>query len=273
MKRGVSLSLNITRKHGHRENMKRLNIILSLVLVVVAAFWTAPAQAKCAYQGVWAWPAADVSLPPNGIILLTGHQSDQGQVEKIADLKPALVSESGDVVALVVVEVRSGAANQSQVMLRPERPLSPSARYSIIFGEVPPSHWDDLKNIQWAVAGTPDTTPPVWAASPVAAGGEVVEYGCGPGVNAHVKVQVSDNEATRPLLMDVTLTDEAGATERMWVKLPAQADTLSLGHGMCGGEFSMSEAKYEATFAAVDLAGNASPAPGGALAITAPRGQ
>lgn len=55
----------------------------------------------------------------------------------------------------------------------------------------------------------------MWSASPVAAGGEVVEYGCGPGVNPHVKVQVSDNEATRPFLMDVALTDEAGATERM----------------------------------------------------------
>jgi hypothetical protein len=252
--------------------MLRLRVV-SLLLVVcalLAAVWTMPAQAKCAYQGVWLWPGADVLLPPNGIILLTGHQSDQAQLEKIADLKPALVSESGDRVALEVVEVRSGAANQSQVMLRPERLLSPSEHYSITFKEPPPAHWSDLSDTKWAVSGTPDTTPPVWTASPVADGGEVVEYGCGPGVNAHVKLQVSDSDAARPFLMDVTLTNEAGATERMWVKLPAQADTLSLGHGMCGGEFSMSAAQYQATFAAVDLAGNVSPAPGDALAIASP---
>lgn len=133
--------------------MKRLNVtLLSLMLVVVAASGQRPRR-QSVPQGVWAWPGADVLLPPNGVILLTGHQSDQAQLEKVADLKPALVSESGDRVALVVVEGALGYGESEPSAVASRAPFVSERTLHITFKEPPPAHWADLSDTKWAVNG------------------------------------------------------------------------------------------------------------------------
>jgi hypothetical protein len=258
-----------------RHNTSLIIALWALGLLVAAGLGleASPAYAKCAYQAFWTWPPASASLPPNGVILLTGYGVDQATVEGIATLKPSLTSDSGDVMPLVVVETRQGKANVSKALLRAKGPI-PSATYHLTFEVAPPDHWaTTLAEAKWTVSGPADTTPPAWSAPPTSAGGERVEFGCGPDISANLISPVTDagaDDPTRPMLLDITLTDPKGDTERMWVAVGATGGLASIGHGMCSGDFSMSAPSYTATITALDLAANPSPAPGGPLTIITP---
>jgi hypothetical protein len=234
------------------------------------ALWAGEAQAKCASQALWTWPAAGAPLPPNGVILVTGYGGDQARVQALADLKPVLRGEGGEVVPLEVVEARAGRGGESKALLRPARMLSPGGTYQLGFEVEAPAHWDRaLSEARWSVGATPDKDPPVWSGAPTFLGGNVEQFGCGPAVHAYVEAPVRDASAL-PLLIDVTLTAPDGQVERMWVEATAAGGKLALGHGMCSGDFSMTAASYEATFTALDAAGNATPAPGGPLTVPRP---
>jgi hypothetical protein len=255
-----------------RHNTSLIIALWALGLLVAAGLGleVSPAYAECASQAFWAWPSAGTSLPPNGVILLTGYGADQATVEGIAALKPSLTSDSGDVMPLVVVETRRGKADVSKALLRAKGPL-PSATYHLTFEVAAPAHWaSSLADATWTVSGPADTTPPAGAAPPTSASGKRVEFGCGPAVTAQVTAPLTDDNPTKPILFDVTLTDPKGATEQMWVEVASPGEPLSLGHGMCSGDFSMSAPSYTAAITALDLAANPSPAPGGPVTITTP---
>jgi hypothetical protein len=253
---------------------KKMSLIVALwALCLVAsgvALGASPALAECASEAFWAWPPANTALPPNGVILLTGYGVDQATVEGIATLKPSLTSDKGDVIPLHVVEARRGKASVSKALLRAKGPL-PTATYHLTFEGAAPAHWaSSLVEATWTVSGPADTTPPAWSAPPTSASGKRVEFGCGPAVTAQVTAPLTDDNPTKPILVDVTLTNPKGDTEQMWVEVASPGEPLSLGHGMCSGEFSMSAPSYTAAITALDLAANPSPAPGGLVTITTP---
>lgn len=234
-----------------------------LALVLVAA----RAPADCYDWKLSAWPPSGTKLPTNGRIVLIGYGLAQPQVAKIAERKPRLLAKSLDPltftppIRLEVVELHVGELKLTQAVLKPEKPLFPGTRYTLAFEQTADDpDYDKGGRPFWFGGDGPDLEPPTWEAPPTPGPGHYKDMGCGPIEEARVSLAVKDQSLQ---LIRARVQGATGGVREYLIK-PGEGEVM-VGHSMCWGPFILGEGEWSLELDAVDLAGNAAPAPGGPL--------
>lgn len=202
--------------------------------------------ADCSPGSRTIWPPAGTEVPENARFVVEEYGTERGK---------ATPEISG--VKLSTVPLR-GSHNVDQLVLIPDVPLAP--------GETQISAGRQTVTVK--VRRGRDTTAPRWTEAPQAGKSELQHFGCGPSAYQFFQVAVEDDSPVRIRVRVESLrTGEAGES-----LLAITNGAVRAGHGMCSGAFEMKEGEaYRATFTAVDVAGNESPAPGRPIDFTAPQ--
>lgn len=94
-----------------------------------------------------------------------------------------------------------------------------------------------------------------------------MELGCGPVIRTDFDFKVKTNGA---YFIKATLTNLSTKRVSSYVLEPKE-NTVSVGHGMCSGEFDFGDGKnYEITFELIDITGNTLVQKGKPIAFTKP---
>jgi hypothetical protein len=226
--------------------------------VLAALLLALPSPAECMSSSWEVWPSIETKLPLNPRIVITGFGTVQPDVEKLASYGPALVAANHRV-ALEVKQTNVGEMKISQAVLAPVEALKPGLHYRLAWKKTPPGF---AQPANWNAATTRDDTAPTWKSPPVASTGERAELGCGPAENVFVKLDVTDDA---PTLIRARATRGNKTTE--YLLLWNASEPLNIGHGMCSGAFQLTNDAWSLELSAVDVSGNETPAPGGAIAF------
>lgn len=219
------------------------------------------ARADCAASGWHVFPPPGSTVPTNARFVVQGFASSQAAVKSLATRHPRLVADTGEQLPLKVLTVNEGGFELTQAVLAAKGALTPGVRYTLRFD-------DDTFSLRrgvsasWVVGAGADFEPPRWQAAPSAKPGERKEMGCGPSVHARLELAVED---AGPVLVRAVVKRDGEVKEFL---LEREDDgSLRVGHGMCSGAFQLGDGAWTLELSAVDLAGNSTPAPGGAQAF------
>jgi len=226
--------------------------------ILAALLFALPSPAKCMSSSWEVWPSVETQLPLNPRIVIGGFGTAQREVEKLASYGPALVAANHRV-ALEVKQINAGEMKISQAVLAPVEALKPGLHYRLAWKKTPPGF---AQPANWNAATTRDDLAPSWKSSPIASSGQREELGCGPSENVFVKVDLADDA---PTLIRARVSRGSKTVEYL---LPWNAsEPLNIGHGMCSGAFQLTNDAWSLELSAVDVAGNETAAPSGAIAF------
>ncbi|MBL8924598.1 MAG: hypothetical protein JNJ54_37455 [Myxococcaceae bacterium] len=215
----------------------------SLLVLAASVAVAGPAAADCRSSWVKTFPGPEVTLPTQGRVLLTLG----GSLEKV-DVAATVRFVSEQRRERVAVVSSFSGFNQRLVVLSPEKPLAPGT-WDLVLLQAPRGLEPKLG--RWTVADASDTTAPSLTATPRAGPTSWKAYGCGPASLVPIE-GVATNEVA---LLEVLLT-RPGAPPATAVLAPHDG-ALELGHGMCGGQFSLAPGtKATVVLTPIDLAGN-----------------
>ena len=116
------------------------------------------------------------------------------------------------------------------------------------------SETNESEAISWKVEGGTDTRTPESLNQPKLVDKRTIYYGCGPAIYLDFKFQVKDESE---ILIKTELMDLESSESTTYCLSFKNTDTLSVGHGMCSGEFNYKENhKYKVRFSLMDVCGN-----------------
>jgi hypothetical protein len=211
-------------------------------LVLAAA---ADVEAKCAADGLWAWP--ENKLPSDGRIILTAYARSQTLLEKLEDGDVRLVSTDHSV-SLQVEEVIRGQYSLTQAVLRTKEALRVGTSYRLFVGS---------RSLGGYEIHEPDRVPPEWSSAPKLGSQESEQYGCGPSNLTAISTSLIDESAVTVRVELLELENKNSAN----FFVHPEIDQIQIGHGMCSGGFApKSGRRYRAKLTAVDASGLSAPA-------------
>ncbi len=221
-----------------------------------------------------AWPLSPIILP-NQQIAIFGF-ADQAPVSDVIGKRyPVYLVSATERVEMIVTEAHEGQFWTAQVLLRPKTMLVPGLTYRLVVENLSEgkniSRYDYKSNknlpIKWMVSGAPDTTLPQWAADPTEIGKHYDMFGCGPELGVEFKIKTHESLS---MLVKVELKGVGTANWRTYY-LPVSDGKIDIGHGMCGGEFTLREAKeFDVKLTLVDGAGNSTSFAGAPIRFSRP---
>lgn len=136
-----------------------------------------------------------------------------------------------------------------QYVLQPTKALRPARYMVVVPGESP----DDRHAVTVVAAAKP--TPIKWTRDPSVIAQSQHQFGCGPSKSVEIGLEV-----TPAKLAFIELTDETDKTSSAGFVSIAAKSPLSIGHGMCGGPFSLEPGhKYTVAISIVAADGTISP--------------
>jgi hypothetical protein len=212
------------------------------------------------------------------VFVVEGYMKDQILVESVTSCELMLVSAS-ERICLIPDRTYIGEFRVSQVILRPERPLTFGATYGLSISENSPraSEWESSRyfndpsdSLKWTADLAKDELAPEWLDDPEVVNVKVVEYGCGPAIGADIRVRAKDES---PVMALATVVGREAESSRSYL-LHVDEDVIFLGHGMCSGGFDLAPgAEYRATVTIIDVAGNIAESPPKEVEFTIPHGR
>ncbi len=209
--------------------------------------------------------------PTNLIVYLEGYGVDLGTVRALSKRHPRLES-SAHIIPLRVQQTYIGQQRLALAVLRPQEELRRNVTYLFAADGVSEEDlmsygWSGQTAITFRADAPADNDPPVWISAPQVLTGTYRRFGCGPASFVPVAIEAKD---AGPLFVKVEL-ERAGKSRRVSYILPIIDGVVSIGHGMCSGAFDLAPGeKARAHLTLIDLAGNETPAPGGAVHIVGP---
>jgi hypothetical protein len=178
----------------------------------------------------------------------------------LLDKHQVFLESEGKQVDLEIVSVQIGYL-LLQALLRPAKKLEPGKIYSMSISglnEYNKTIFDE-EHARWRVTDATDTEPPALLSSPAFLYKSYTPFGCGP---AQWVVYCLCVEGPSPFAVHAVITEIKTGKEHSYYVQPYKG-TLSIGHGMCAGEFDIKpDTKYSAVFTLMDAGGNRSPIPG-----------
>lgn len=197
-------------------------LLTSLALVPALLLVAPTAQAKCAAYADWLLTEAVAG--PSPIIVVAVYSVDDA--EQFGPF--ALTGPRGEAIRLNV-RARHEGMQSSQIELEPAQPLQPG-KYQVArtstpkYGRIQPHELTVVDGNRAEQRSAPDVT---------SRGSSRQEFGCGPAENIELTLKRTGGAR----LAFVTLTD-VGTREvhTGYVKI-GEGGELSIGHGMCSGEF------------------------------------
>lgn len=231
------------------------------------------AFSKCKPGFLSVWPHQK-HLNLNPVIVIDALGFHPKFVKQALVNYPTYLQSDNDRVPLLLVEYLVGSFQSHQVVLKPSRTLIPNKEYRLDFDSLPTDHSYNLNTNfltrKWVTQSISDDSPPELLKTPTEKGKELTYYGCGPAIYVDFRFQVKDESQymARAALTQVS-------TGETWVfYLSPTNRVISIGHGMCAGEFNLElGAKYEVEFSLMDASGNHSKGTSGMIAFTAPSEQ
>ncbi len=224
-------------------------------LTLLGTLWARPVAAECISNIVHVYPEAGTILPANGhILVVAGMGADESlrRAPRGAYALWDLISE--DLVPLRTDKPLVSRESYAARVLRPVRQLKAGQNYALVRTDAAQAaNVLDLGSHNWNV-GPADTSAPLWEQKPQQERYEYQQYGCGPSSQHHITVSAQGAGYYHAVVQG------AGMTQTFLVAPPSSGRTLPIGHGMCGGAFSILRNKtYRLRIAPVDFAGNRGP--------------
>lgn len=224
----------------------------------------------CAFRSLTLRPLSGPQ-PTNLLVHLNGYGADIATVRTLATRNPRLAS-SEHVIPLQVVQTYIGEQRVALAVLKPSEELRRNVTYLFEADGV-----SDQDLVAYTESGRTivtfradakaDRDPPVWISPPRVLGGAYRSLGCGPSSYARIAIDAKD---AGPLFVKVEI-EKTSEIRRLSYILPVVDGVLGIGHGMCAGAFRLAPGeKARAHLTLVDLAGNETAAPGGAVELKGP---
>ncbi len=234
--------------------MKKTTLFI-LYALTVGNVWC-----DCMSEALYFWPSKNKILE-NSLIVIDAYGQSQETMLK-SDCKAYLVSGTQKI-KLNPIEICYGQFNLTQVILKPETNLSAGKKYELVIDGVENvshllnrynSKTSKYEKIIWEVIDGKDTEVPSWTNLPVYKDNNYVEYGCGPAVAVNFTFGVED---VSEYLIKAKVNDIKNGTESSYYLKPDE-NIISIGHGMCSGEFYLEKGtNFEVEFSLMDASGNA----------------
>lgn len=246
--------------------MERLLVLIAILFAAIGL------HADCTFRGIWMWPSND-SINANGIVIIEGYASDREHVKNIAVKYPAYLLSANHKVLLQVLDYNEGGMLLNQVVLKPSELLMTGETYELVIDGLDVSKFGySGKGIgvtkKWQVKSTIDTTAPVFISYPIEKYKSYVAYGCGPAISVNFHCTVTDDSAC--LVKAQVKHKKTGRVVTYYLKI--RDGEISVGHGMCTGEFDLELGdSYEVVFQLMDASGNLGMAIDKSIAFIAPQ--
>lgn len=138
-----------------------------------------------------------------------------------------LVAADGTRYAATIVTRYPGNNLSAQYVIEPASPLTRGAYKVLAKGFVYPISLD------FEVTAKPTKPAIAWRSDPKLGAQSQIEFGCGPAKSIEVEIDAADATVAFIELADTVKQ----TTERGFVQI--RAGKLSIGHGMCGGQFPL----------------------------------
>lgn len=234
--------------------MRALLVALTLTLLALPR----AAQADCmGYHEALLTPEVPAGTP---LVLLSVQfgelPTDLAAVARAIEL----TTSNGRRVPVTVRTIHDGV-DQTQVEIVPATPLAPGAHRLALRPRVGRD-----RTVHTLTVVARGARQPLAAATVIASSSQHREYGCGPERGIDVTLA---RVPTTARFAFVTLVARGGPSQRGFVPVSAQADgtlAMTIGHGMCGGEFMPAPGQtYDATIQLVGADGALGPATTAAL--------
>lgn len=276
-----SCQLELGHNPRFANRAKRASFWPAVVALGASVFTPIVVSAKCFEGGdhVYPQPSRLMPLPVNGRIVLTRSWLLRVDSAK-TNLEALELRSETDRVPLRVVETNRGVG-EVQFVLSPVRRLRAETQYALWKRAKDGSEGPALGargGFEWTTGPGPDNVKPRWRSRPTVGARRYTKYGCGPEILVEVKVAVRDVSSDLPslvgedaaVLVRAELHPSDGGSPLRYLLDPSRG-VIEIGHGMCGGAFSLEPNQpYSVTLTAVDAAGNETPAPGRPLEIVGP---
>ncbi len=229
--------------------MKKLLLTILLVFLIAGQ-----AFAICLGGTINVWPGTN-TINQNSIIIVEGYGRSVDVIRKLNEKHKIYLRSGNSTIPLKVVKRYEGQFLVSQAILKPANKLIEGRSYTI--------HIDSLEGLvkeeferahfQWTVVKKNDSEIPKWSQSPTYINKSKISYGCGPASYVDFCVCIQDRS---PVVVFSKLKELKTGRIAEYYVIP-DTTILSIGHGMCGGEFEFEPGEnYEISFSLMDASGN-----------------
>jgi hypothetical protein len=246
-----------------------------LILFILISLSITQLQAKCAWRGLYAFPKGN-TIKANSMIVIEGYGGSQKIIEELNDKNPVYLVNGNEKISLKIKETCVGQFHLTQAILFPEKSLKVGVKYTLVIENLEKesglTRWNSEKkkheSIVYTVEEGVDTEKPVFNSLPKEIDKSMIYYGCGPAVYVNFKCDVK--ESSEYLVKTTVKSLTSGSITTYYVE-PGK-DKISIGHGMCSGEFNFIDGEeYEIEFTLVDASGNETPWTGDRIKFTRPK--
>jgi hypothetical protein len=247
-----------------------------LLFVWIYLSTMALASAECSDWATSFYPHGQ-TLSAQGIILIEGYGEASQIVRQFNGVYPIYLKAGKHKVKLTIKETNKGYGTL-QVVLMPAERLKVGETYTFVIENYTPAveHFTFTKHNYttqkyevptWKITEAVQS-PLAWVKTPTESKKRYTEFGCGPAISVEFNCEV---KGSADYLVRVTLTNTAQKNQSSYYILPQNNTILTIGHGMCSGEFGFQqELDYTATFDLVDSAGKITAWAGKAVAFKKP---
>lgn len=217
----------------------------------------------CTWSGIQVYPTAN-SIPSNSWIIIEGYASSQAIIDSLNKGYTVYLESDGSKIPLEIKEFHKSTYNLTQAVLVPTKRLTIGKTYALKIDNLTERDQDALTKwnpntkqhepISWTITNETDKLSPELLATPVLIDKEYIHFGCGPAINTIFKITAKDDSS---ILVKTQLVHMKTGEKTTYILTLDESGKLSVGHGMCSGEFSYrNKGKYKIRFCLFDSNGN-----------------
>lgn len=226
--------------------MKRLILLLIILTINFSV------KAKCSSSGIYVWPTQQ-NITTNSIIVIEGYAQSQELIRQLNKKNKIYLTCNSERLLINVLRILEGQHNLTQAILKPEKELQIGKTYELHIDNLGTFDIDEYKVVKWTVNSEQDIEKPIWSCEPTYINQNFTAFGCGPEMYVNFCGAFKDKS---PTLIYAKVFDKKNKTSSDYF-LSSDNQKISIGHGMCSGEFSFNrEINYEVQFGLMDASGN-----------------
>ena len=226
----------------------------NIILIILLTFGLNTINAKCSSTGMKFFPKSQkISL--KSMFIIEGYALSQTIVISFKNRKIYLVSSTGELIKLKLIETLKGQMLLTQAIFKTETELKPNTKYFLKYSnetkeeiaerQIWNSRNQKLEVVCWETTEK-ENNDLLNPNLKIEFNKTKVEYfGCGPSANAEFNVVNSNNSE----IWYKTEVIELSTGKKTEFYLTINENKISVGHGMCSGAFTYNKnGKYKARF-------------------------
>lgn len=226
--------------------MKRIILLLIILTINFSA------KAMCGWAGISVWPTQQ-NISINSIFIIEGFSQSQELIRQLNKKNKIYLKCNSEIIPIKVLKILEGQYSVTQAILKPVKELTNGKTYELQIDSLGVFDKDEYKVVKWTVNSLSDNERPIWNCEPTFKGQSFTSYGCGPAKYVNFCGSFKDNS---PTVIYAKVFDKKNKTSSDYF-ITSEHNKISLGHGMCSGEFSFDkETNYEVQFGLMDASGN-----------------